>query len=187
MPLQNIDRAGKPPTISDIGQLDHYTVVVENADRACEFHVQVLGFQYLRQQDLNTGTVPAGEVDMINHILALPGSRHATLVITQGLNPRTIFQRYVKQFGPGIHHVAYRVDDLDTAFARLNECKVHLTSDAVQHDPLTGLRQIFIHADQGGYFIELIERMSVRIDDFSNPNMTGLAHSMERYLAPPPP
>ncbi|HEX2569949.1 MAG TPA: VOC family protein [Polyangia bacterium] len=173
------------PVISDLGEFDHYTVIVENAQRACDFHVQVLGFEFLRTQNLNTGTVPEGEVDMINHVLAVPGLRGKVCVLTEGLTEETVFRRYMKKYGPGIHHVAFCVSDLPEKFSRLKEEGIKFTSDEVMRDPLTGLHQIFIAAEQGGYFIELIERTEEAANGyFDNDNMRNLALTMENYLCP---
>ena len=173
------------PVINDLGEFDHYTVIVENAQRACDFHVKVLGFEFLRTQNLNTGTVPQGEVDMINHVLAVPGLCGKVCVLTEGLTDATVFRRYLKKYGPGIHHVAFCVSSLDEKFAQLREQGIQFTSEDVMRDPLTGLRQIFIAAEQGGYFIELIERTEEASNGyFDNDNMRNLALTMEDYLCP---
>ena len=71
----------------------------------------MLGFALLRIQRVNTGTVPEGEHDMLNYVMRPPADANAqlVLVITEGLNERTIFRRYLRRFGAGIHHVAYTV------------------------------------------------------------------------------
>ena len=71
-----------PPILGELGVLDHYTVCVENAQAACDFHVNVLGFKFLRTQHINSGTVPAGEIDMLNFVLALPSAPERTCIIT---------------------------------------------------------------------------------------------------------
>lgn len=173
------------PVIHDLGEFDHYTVIVENAQRACDFHVNVLGFEFLRTQNLNTGTVPEGEVDMINHVLAVPGLQGKVCVLTEGLTDATIFRRYLKKYGPGIHHVAFCVSSLDEKFAQLQERDIKFTSKDVLRDPLTGLRQIFMAAEHAGYFIELIERTEEASSGyFDNDNMRNLALTMENYLCP---
>ena len=173
------------PLINDLGEFDHYTVIAENAQRACDFHVNVLGFEFLRTQNLNTGTVPEGEIDMINHVLAVPGLCGKVCVLTEGLTDETVFRRYLKKYGPGIHHVAFCISDLDQKFARLQAQGIKFTSEEVMRDPLTGLRQIFVAAEQGGYFIELIERTAeASCGYFHNDNMRNLALSMENYLCP---
>ena len=176
----------------ELGQLDHYTIVTEDAQRACDFHVQVLGFHYLRTQNINTGTVAAGDVDMINHILAVPGMPGVLCVITEGRTEATIFRRYLRQYGEGIHHVAYQVSHLDRTFQTLRRAGVHFTSPEILRDPLSGLRQVFIGREHAGYFLELIERTETPPESesesdevyFVDNNMSSLAKTMEPYLPP---
>ena len=123
---------------------------------------------------------------MVNHVLAVPGLQGKVCVLTEGLTDATIFRRYLMKYGPGIHHVAFCVSDLNEKFSRLQQHGVQFTSKEVLRDPWTNLRQIFIAAEQGGYFIELIERTEeASCGYFNNKNMTHLALSMETYLSPP--
>lgn len=168
----------------DLGTLDHYTVCVEDAQSACDFHVNVLGFRFLRTQHINSGTVPAGEIDMLNFVLALPGSPKRTCIITEGLNDQTLFRRFVKQTGGGIHHVAYHVNNIDDKFTRLRARGFTFTSDKVLRDPLSGLRQVFLGRQHVGYFLELIERSegAPEVGLFTDNNMRNLTQAMESYL-----
>jgi catechol 2,3-dioxygenase-like lactoylglutathione lyase family enzyme len=174
----------------ELGPLDHYTIITEDAERACDFHVQVLGFHYLRTQNINTGTVPAGDVDMINHILAVPRMPGVLCVITEGRTEATVFRRYLRRHGEGIHHVAYQVSHLDRTFQTLQRAGVHFTSQDLLRDPLSDLRQVFIGREHTGYFLELIERTGTpsksESDEvyFVDNNMSSLAQTMEPYLSP---
>lgn len=190
-PRPPVDSAGsfacaKP--LLELGPLDHYTIIAEDAQRACDFHVQVLGFHYLRTQNINTGTAPAGDVDMINHILAVPRMPGVLCVITEGRTEATVFRRYLRQHGEGIHHVAYQVSHLAEKFETLRLAGVHFTSPDILRDPLSGLRQVFIGREHTGYFLELIERTETppQRDEvyFVDNNMSCLAKTMEPYLPP---
>ena len=164
-------------------QLDHYTLIVPNAEASARFHVEVLGFRLRRIQRLNAGSAPEGQDDMLNYILELPSNPERVLVVTEGLTPESIFQRYLVRYGPGVHHVAYEVEDIDTVFANLRRAQIPTTSDRVVVDPLSGLRQVFLDREGPGYFIELIERTPAATGgNFVNDNMAGLARTMSRYL-----
>lgn len=164
--------------------MDHYTLIVENAEKSASFHVNVLGFKFLRIRDLNTGTVPEGLVDMRNFILQVPGDENCTCVITQGLNENTVFSKYLKKFGEGVHHIGYRVNKLEELFTNLKKnFAVSFTSESITIDPITGLHQVFISKEHAGYFIELIERPDhIEWDLFVDKNMTELATTMDRYI-----
>lgn len=166
-----------------LGPLDHYTLIVEDAAAVAKFHTEVLGFEPLRIQLVNAGSVPPGEHDMLNHVLQIPGTAKRVLVVTEGLTENSIFRRYLRERGPGVHHVAYEVADLDGALAELKRAGIGTTSKNVLQDPLTGLRQIFINREFAGYFIELIERTSQSTaGQFTNDNMAALARTMLTYL-----
>jgi len=166
-----------------LGTLDHYTLIVPDAAASTRSHLDVLGFGWVREQLVNAGSVPPGQYDMLNHILHLPGDPGRVMLITEGLTEDSIFRRYMKQNGPGVHHIAYRVNDLEAAFRSLQKKGIRLTSDRILTDPVSGLQQFFIAKEYAGYFIELIER-TARIEDgaFVEDNMSGLARTMARYL-----
>lgn len=167
-----------------LGPIDHYTLIVEDAAAVSRFHTDVLGFEPLRIQKVNAGSAPEGEHDMLNHVLQIPSSPGRVLVVTEGLRPDSIFSQYLEKYGPGVHHVAYEVPDIEAAAAILRSAGYRLTSDRVLQDPLTGLRQIFISREHGGYFIELLERTPLATGGAFTPhNMAALARTMQGYLA----
>ncbi len=166
-----------------LGRLDHYTLIVPDAAACSRFHMEVLGFGWVREQKVNAGSVPEGEYDMLNHVLHLPGDPSRTMVVTEGLTEDSIFRKYLDAHGPGIHHVAYAVDDLAEAFRKLEDAEIPLTSKRIAHDPMSGLRQAFISRDKTGYFIELIERTEEAEEGiFKSGNMAELAKSMKSYI-----
>ncbi len=166
-----------------LGPIDHYTIVVPDAEASARFHVEMLGFEFVRIQKINTGTAPQGEYDMLNYIVQIPASPGRVCVITEGLTEASVFCQYMKKYGPGIHHIAYQVPDLEQALQTLRRCGYKTTSDEILQDPLTGLRQVFIAREYAGYFIELLERTEAAQGGvFTDHNMSALAHSIVDYL-----
>ena len=171
-------------------RIDHYTIIVPDAKKVSDFHHQVLGYDFLQLKEVNAGSVPEGEFDMLNYIHEWPDQSGRVMVITEGLTDSSIFRRYMGKYGQGIHHVALQVDDLDAAFATLKEHGVKTTSDTVLIDFLSGLKQIFVDNAETGVFIELIERSKSEdksIDAtqkgfFTHDNMAGLAGTMSDYV-----
>jgi len=137
---------------------DHYTLICENAVEVARFHEEYLGFKYLRSIDVNSGTVQADEVDMKNYVMQPPGNPHMSMVVTEGLNDKTIFRKYLKNRGRGIHHLAFQVDGIEGVFQSLRARGVKTVSDTVTNDLLSGLKQFFINPGHAGFYIELIER-----------------------------
>ena len=167
----------------ELGEFDHYTLIVENAREVADFHVNVLGFRPANIQLVNAGSAPPGEYDMLNHILWLPGSDEKVMVVTEGLTENSIFYRYWWTYGPGVHHVAYTVDDIDETLEKLREHGVETTSEEILQDPISGLKQIFLAREHCGYFVELIERNDkISAGEFVEDNMSALANTMQGYL-----
>jgi catechol 2,3-dioxygenase-like lactoylglutathione lyase family enzyme len=166
-----------------LGRIDHYTLIVPDAEVCTRFHIDILGFGWVREQKVNAGSAPEGGYDMLNHVLHLPGDPSRVVVVTEGLTENSIFRKYLEAHGPGIHHVAYAVDNLAVAFQKLEDAGISMTSNRIVHDPLSGLRQVFISREQTGYFIELIERTETAEEGtFKEGSMAELANSMKSYL-----
>jgi len=105
------------------------------------------------------------------------------VVITEGLTEDSIFRKYLDAHGPGVHHIAYTVDNLEGAFEALRDSGVAMTSKHIVHDPLSGLRQVFLGREETGYFIELIERTeSAEEGTFKEGSMAQLANTMKAYV-----
>lgn len=167
----------------ELGEFDHYTLIVENAREVADFHINVLGFRQANIQLVNAGSAPPGEYDMLNHILWLPGSDEKVMVVTEGLTENSIFYRYYWRYGPGVHHVAYTVDDIDETLEKLRNHGVETTSEEILQDPISGLKQIFLAKEHCGYFVELIERNDkISAGEFVEDNMSALANTMQGYL-----
>ena len=64
-----------------LGRLDHYTLLVADAEACSRFHMDVLGFGWVREQKVNAGSAPEGEFDMLNHVLHLPGDPSRVVVV----------------------------------------------------------------------------------------------------------
>lgn len=169
---------------TNIGIIDHYTLIVPDANSSKIFHEQVLGFIFIKTQYLDSGTGLNGEPDMINHILRLPNEPSKCVVITQGLTENSIFNIYMRENGSGLHHIAYRVNNLEKRFLQMKKAGIKFTSSDILEDPISRLKQIFIDKIHGGYFIELIERNDNIIDnEFTNKNMKKLACTMNKFIS----
>jgi methylmalonyl-CoA/ethylmalonyl-CoA epimerase len=74
------------------------------------------------------------------------------------LGPDTPVGRFLARRGPGMHHVAYEVDDLPAELARLEGAGVELI-DATPRAGLFGMQVAFVHPDAvHGVLSELVSR-----------------------------
>lgn len=70
----------------------------------------------------------------------------------------TSLARYLEKRGPGLHHTAYCVDNIEAAMQELRGAGAPLLSDKPQ-DGRAGSRVVFLHPKWGGgTLIELVER-----------------------------
>jgi methylmalonyl-CoA epimerase len=85
------------------------------------------------------------------------GAGHVELLAALG--PDTPVGRFLANRGPGMHHVAYEVDDLSGELLRLESEGVQLIDDAPRPG-LFGMQVAFIHPDSAhGVLSELVARV----------------------------
>lgn len=92
-----------------------------------------------------------------------------------------VIERFLDRRGPGLHHVAFEVSDLDCAVADLGGRGVRLIDEAARPGGM-GTRIAFIHpAACGGLLIELVEPPSAEpaapADTTAGRSRRGDAHS----------
>lgn len=73
-------------------------------------------------------------------------------------DPEGVIAKFLGKRGPGLHHVAYRVPDIESALARLKERGVRLI-DETPRIGAGGARIAFLHPKAtGGVLTELVQR-----------------------------
>ena len=84
------------------------------------------------------------------------GAEHVELVAP--LAPDTAVGRFLTSRGPGLHHIAYRVADIDATMATLRERSVELIDEAPREGALAS-RIAFLHPrSAGGVLTEIVQR-----------------------------
>jgi methylmalonyl-CoA/ethylmalonyl-CoA epimerase len=131
--------------MTDLPVLAHVGVAVERIEDALRFYHDVLG--------LHSGD--AVEADGAR-IVSLPfGGPEVELL--EPLHPDGPIARFLAKRGPGIHHICYRVPDLDAALAACRQAGYRLI-DEVPRTGADGRRIAFIHPKStAGILIELTE------------------------------
>ncbi len=126
-------------------RIAHLGVAVESIDAALAFYRDVLGL------------VPgAPEQADGARIVSLPFGE-SEVELLEPLTPDSPIAKFMARRGPGIHHVCYRVPDLDAALAACRAAGYRLV-DEVPRTGAGGHRIAFIHPKStAGILIELTE------------------------------
>jgi methylmalonyl-CoA epimerase len=76
--------------------------------------------------------------------------------LLRALGPETPVGRFVAKRGPGLHHIAFQVDDLGAELARLRAEGAELIDETPRRG-LFGLQVAFVHPEAtGGVLAELV-------------------------------
>jgi methylmalonyl-CoA/ethylmalonyl-CoA epimerase len=128
-------------------RVDHIGVAVEDLDAAIALHERDYGMALAHREVIDEQGVEAVLLDV--------GENHVELL--RPLASDTPVGRFLAKRGPGLHHVAYQVADVDAALATLRERGLQLIDEA----PRTGIRGsrvAFLHpAASGGVLTEIVQ------------------------------
>jgi methylmalonyl-CoA/ethylmalonyl-CoA epimerase len=126
--------------------IHHVAVAVDDLDEAIEVYGRLFGAELeyrdtVSEQGVEAAAVLVGE------------SRIELLAATEADSP---VGRFLARRGPGMHHVAYEVDDLEAQIARLDAEGVELV-DREPRRGLYGMQVAFVHPSSvGGVLSELV-------------------------------
>ena len=83
------------------------------------------------------------------------GQGKVSLELLEATTPESVVAKYVAKRGPGLHHLAFRVDDVAAALARLKQQGIRLIDD-VPRPGAEGALVAFVHPSAtGGVLVEL--------------------------------
>jgi methylmalonyl-CoA epimerase len=127
--------------------IDHVGVAVENIDSALALYRDTLGMPLVHRETVAEQGVDAALLDV--------GDGHVELL--EPLGPETAVGKYLTSRGPGLHHVAYRVQDIERALQQLDESGLRLIDERPRVG-IRGSRVAFVHpASTGGVLTEIVE------------------------------
>jgi methylmalonyl-CoA/ethylmalonyl-CoA epimerase len=129
------------------GRIDHIGVAVEDLDEAVALYEGRLGMPVQHRETVEEQGVEA--------VLMGVGESHVELL--RPLAEDTAVGRFLERSGPGLHHVAYGTDDIESALEAARSAGLRL----IDERPRTGIMQsrvAFVHPKStGGVLTELVE------------------------------
>ncbi len=129
------------------GLIDHVGIAVSDLDRAIALYEGTFGMPLVHRETVEEQGVEAVLLDV--------GDGHVELL--SPLGPDTTVGKFIDRRGAGLHHVAYRVGDIEAALANLKEVGVELI-DSKPRIGIRGSRVAFLHPrSTGSVLTELVE------------------------------
>jgi methylmalonyl-CoA epimerase len=129
------------------GRIDHIGVAVEDVEAAVELYVEAFEMSLAHRETVDSQGVEAVLLDV--------GEGHVELL--RPLGPETPVGKYLARHGPGLHHVAYQVGDIDATLRRLAAAGLEL----IDREARVGIRNsrvAFLHPrSTGGVLTEIVE------------------------------
>ena len=130
-----------------VGSIDHIGLAVADLEAAIAVHRDRYGMPLVHRETVESQGVEAALLDV--------GDGHVELLAALGDD--TPVGRFLASRGPGLHHVAYRVDDVDVSLERLRAAGVRLI-DQAPRTGIRGSRVAFLHPSAtGGVLTEIVE------------------------------
>ena len=128
-------------------RIDHVGLAVSDLERATGLYEGTFGMPVAHRETVESQGVEAVLLDI--------GEGHVELL--RPLGPETVVGRFIAKRGEGLHHVAYRVSDIDAALVTLKGAGVELI-DSEARSGIRGSRVAFLHPKAtGGTLTELVE------------------------------
>lgn len=129
------------------GRIDHIGVAVEHLEEAVLLYSERFGMPVQHRETVEQQGVEA--------VLLGVGESHVELL--RPLGPDTAVARFLERSGPGLHHVAYGTDDIESTLEQVRAAGLAL----IDEQPRTGIRGsrvAFLHPKAtGGVLTEIVQ------------------------------
>jgi methylmalonyl-CoA/ethylmalonyl-CoA epimerase len=133
--------------VTTLSHIDHVGIAVDDLDAAVERYRRLLGVEPTHRERVDDQGV--------EEVLFPVGASFVQLL--GALGPDTPVGRSIAKRGPGLHHIAYRVDDVAAALEHLRTEGARL----IDERPRPGSRNTliaFVHPSaMGGVLVELVQ------------------------------
>ncbi len=147
--------------------VDHLAIAVEDLDAAVAFYRDRLGFTETERR------VTQGTKTGMESVVLVGGDLR--VVLLKGTSEESQVTRYVREYGPGVQHVAFRVSDIEAVVADLLGRGMEFDTPVLT---APGLKQAFSKRDPiSGMMFEIIQRTGE--EGFSDANVQKLFESLE--------
>lgn len=132
-------------------EIDHLGIAVTSLDEGLRFYEQLLGMEVIHKERI--------EIEQVNVAMLPTGTDPDAprIELLEATDPESTIARFIEKRGPGLHHVALRVNDLAAIAERLR-----IEGATLMNQPRPGAGghlYVFVHpASAGGVLLELIQK-----------------------------
>ena len=135
------------PRLPGTWNIDHLGIAVRSIEEALPFYATDLGLPILHRETVEHEKVK---------VAMLPAGGDARIELLEPLNPDSTIAKFIEKRGPGLHHVAMKVPNLQATVDRLKSAGVKLLNEP--RAGAGGHIYVFIHpSSTGGVLWELIQ------------------------------
>ena len=132
-------------------EIDHLGIAVRSLDEALKMYRDLLG--------MDVSVTESIEAEHVNVAMLPTGLERGSprIELLEATEAESVIAKFIRNHGPGLHHVALRVDDLRAAIERLRSGGVRLLNEPRQG--AGGHVYVFVHpVSAGGVLLELIQK-----------------------------
>ena len=129
-------------------KIDHLGIAVHSINEGKNFWAEVMGLEFegtetVEEQKVTTAFFPVGESEV---------------ELLESTSPDGPIAKYLEKKGAGLQHIAFRVDNIESALEELKAKGVRLIDEKPRHGA-GGAKIAFLHPKAtGGILVELCER-----------------------------
>ncbi|MBX3713996.1 MAG: VOC family protein [Lysobacter sp.] len=149
-------------------RIDHLAIAVQDLEEAILFYRDTLKLPLVERRET------MGKYSGMRSAVMSAGNFQ--IVLIEGTSPESQVSRYVNEYGPGVQHVAFEVENIDETHRDLARNGLEFSTSVLD---APGLRQTFSKRDKvSGMMFELIERTGET--GFKEANINRLFEELER-------
>lgn len=135
-----------------MSDIEHIGIAVEDLKKAAEIFSDILGYEPAGME-----SVPDQKVEVV-FFASDENPESGRIELLSSTDPESPFGKFLDKRGPGLHHLALKVNDIEARLAELKS-KDYRLIDEKPRLGAGGKKVAFIHPlSTGGILIELVER-----------------------------
>lgn len=126
--------------------IDHIGIAVKSIEKALKLYIDAFGLELkdveiVEEQRVKTAIIPVGD---------------AKIELLESIDPQGVITRYIEKNGEGLHHLAFKVGNIDQTIDELMQKEIPMI-DKRPRKGVEGSKIAFLHPKTSGVLIEIVE------------------------------